>query len=118
LSVIGWNTLINADMGRAGVSFYILVPALHRVAKLVDLTIRMVTEEQVFRAQRTKNRELEGRLHQTWARYFEDEITASQLLRECGGFYGPSRPVTRTILYIAVATSCNCIQCHVLYVSY
>jgi hypothetical protein len=24
------------------------------------------------------------------------------------------RAVTRTILYIAVSTSCNCIQCHVL----
>jgi len=51
----------------------------------------MVTEEQVLRVQRTKNRELEGRLHQTWARYSDNEITASQLLRECGGIYGPSR---------------------------
>jgi hypothetical protein len=51
----------------------------------------MVTEEQVLRAQGTKYRESEGRLHQTWARYSEDEITASQLLRECGGIYGPSR---------------------------
>jgi hypothetical protein len=104
-------------IGRAGVSFYILVPALHRESKLVDLTIRMVIEEQVLRAQRTKNRELEGRLHQTWARYYEDEITASQLLRECGGIF-TDRAVTRTILYIAVSTSCNCIQCHVLYVLY
>jgi len=48
----------------------------------------MVTEEQVLRAQGTNS---EGRLHQTWARYSEDEITASQLLRECGGIYGPSR---------------------------
>ena len=77
-------------IGRAGVSFYILVPALHREAKLVDLTIRMVIEEQVLRAQWTKNRELEGRLHQAWTKYSEDEITASQLLRECGGIYGPN----------------------------
>ena len=82
---------INAYISRADVSFYILVPALHREAKLVDLPIRVVTEEQVLRAQRTKYRESEGRLHQTWARYSENEITASQLLRECDGIYGPSR---------------------------
>ena len=63
LLCIGWHTRINAYIGRAGVSFYILVSALHHGAKLVDITIRMVTEEQVLRVQRTKNRELEGRLH-------------------------------------------------------
>ena len=50
LLCIGWHTRINTYIGRAGVSFYILVPALHHEAKLVDLTIRMVTEEQVRRA--------------------------------------------------------------------
>ena len=63
LLCIGWHTRINTYIGRAGFSFYILVSALHREAKLVDLTIRMVIEEQVLRVQRTKNRELEGRLH-------------------------------------------------------
>ena len=63
LLFIEWHTRINAYIGRAGVYFYILVSALHHGAKLVNLTIRMVIEEQVLRVQRTKNRELEGRLH-------------------------------------------------------
>jgi hypothetical protein len=47
LLCIGWHTRINAYIGRAGVSFYILASALHHGAKLVDITMRMVTEEQV-----------------------------------------------------------------------
>jgi hypothetical protein len=60
LLCIGWHTRINTYIGRAGVSFYILVPALHHEAKLVDLTIRMVTEEQVLRVQRTTKQRVGG----------------------------------------------------------
>ncbi|CAC5396059.1 unnamed protein product [Mytilus coruscus] len=88
--VEGWHTRINSDIGKANAAFYVLVPALHREAKLVALTVRLVSEEQVIRNQRIRYKELEGRLHQLWDQYFEGDITASRLLRDCGNIYGPS----------------------------
>ena len=40
--VLGYHTRINADVGRAHMSFYIVLPALRREAKLVELTYRLV----------------------------------------------------------------------------
>ncbi|CAC5395944.1 unnamed protein product [Mytilus coruscus] len=85
-----WHTRINSDIGKANAAFYVLVPALHREAKLVALTVSLVSEEQVFRNQRIRYKELEGRLHQLWDQYTEGDITASRLLRDCGNIYGPS----------------------------
>lgn len=87
--VEGWHSRINKDIGKAHPSFYVLVPALKREADLVDLSIQLVTEEQVLRDQRSRHRELQGRLHQYWSEYEEGNRTASQLLRECGKVYGP-----------------------------
>jgi hypothetical protein len=35
-----------------------------------------------------KFKETTGRLHQAWDKYVSGDMTASQLLRECGGIYG------------------------------
>jgi hypothetical protein len=60
-------------------SFYVLVPALKREADLVDLSLQLVTEEQVLRDQRSRYRELQGRLHQYWSEYEEGHRTAQDL---------------------------------------
>ncbi|XP_048771079.1 uncharacterized protein LOC125677152 [Ostrea edulis] len=64
--VDGYHTRINADIGRGHMSFYIVVPALRREANIVDLTFRLVSEEQILRDQRRKQARLECRLHQCW----------------------------------------------------
>lgn len=81
---------MNRDVGKAHPSFYLVVPALKREADLVDLTIQLVTEEQILRDQRTKYKELQGRLQQLWADYGDGEVSVSKLLRECGKVYGPT----------------------------
>ena len=88
--VLGYHTRINADVGRAHMSFYIVLPALKREANLVELTYRLVSEEQILRDQRQKQKRMEGRLHQCWQEYERGTRTASQLLSECGKIYGPS----------------------------
>ncbi|XP_061188126.1 uncharacterized protein LOC133196226 [Saccostrea echinata] len=88
--VEGWHARINADIGKANAASYILVPALQREARLVDLTVRLVSEEQILRCQRRRYQDLSCRLHEAWDRYTNGELTASQLLRECGGVYGPN----------------------------
>ena len=44
--VEGWHTRLIANAGRANLTFYILIPLLRREADLVDITFRLVTEEQ------------------------------------------------------------------------
>jgi len=88
-SISGWHTRINTDIGKANVSFYLLVPALQRESRVIELTYRLVSEKQILRDQRHRYRDMEGRLHALWDSYEDNHITASQLLRECGRIYGP-----------------------------
>ena len=52
--VEGWHTRLIANAGRANLTFYLLVPLLRREADLVDITQRLVTEEQILRDHRNK----------------------------------------------------------------
>ena len=90
LHFLGWHNRINSDIGKAHPSFYILAPALKREADLVDLSLQLVTEEQILRDQRNRYRDLTGRIQQLWKDYSAGEETASQLLRECGKVYEPA----------------------------
>ena len=47
--VEGWHTRLIANAGRASQTFYLLVPLLRREADLVELTQRLVSEEQILR---------------------------------------------------------------------
>ena len=87
---VGWHHKINKDIGKANAAFYILVPALQRESKLVDLQVRLVSEEQVIRNQRSRTLETEGKLSNLWFQYTEEQISASQLLKGCAGIYGPA----------------------------
>ena len=87
--VEGWHTRLIANAGRANLTFYLLVPLLRREADLVDITVRLVSEEQILRDTRAKYGRLQQQLQDIWERYGEDELTASQLLKECSKFYGP-----------------------------
>jgi hypothetical protein len=56
-SISGWHTRINIDISTANVSFYILVPALQREYRVIELTYRLVSEQQILRDQRTRYRD-------------------------------------------------------------
>ena len=86
----GWHTRLIANAGRANLTFYLLVPLLRREADLVDITQRLVTEEQILRDHRNKYRRLQQQLQDLWKRYANDDLSASQLLKECAKFYGPT----------------------------
>ena len=56
----------------------------------------IVSEEQILRDQRQKQKRMEGRLHQCWQEYEQDTRTAPQLLSECGKIYGQSNMAAAT----------------------
>ncbi|CAG2186571.1 unnamed protein product [Mytilus edulis] len=60
--VEGWHTRINS--GKSNVIFYFLI--LMRGAEIVDLTLRLVYEEQVLGHQRRRLKDLEGQIDQFW----------------------------------------------------
>ena len=60
-----------------GLTFYLLVPLLRREADLVELTHRLVSEEQILRDQRTLYTRLEHRLQQIWD---QNDFTSVQWL--------------------------------------
>ncbi|VDI27117.1 Hypothetical predicted protein [Mytilus galloprovincialis] len=74
-----WHTRINS--GKSNVSFYVLIPELMREAEIVDLTLRLVSEEQVLRHQRRRFKDLEGRLHQFWEEYDSGEKNCDTIVK-------------------------------------
>ena len=86
-NVEGWHKRLIANPGQAYLTFYVLVPLLRREADLVDITFRLVKEEQILRDHRSK---LQARLQEVWERYGTHAISASQLLKECSKFYRPA----------------------------
>ena len=70
--------------------FYVLVPFLRREADLVDITFRLLTEEQILCDHRNKYNKLQAHLQEVWKRYGNDNLSASKLLKECSKFYGPA----------------------------
>ena len=88
-SISGWHTRINIDIGKANVSFYILVPALQRESRVIELTCVRPTDSsgpthQIQRHGRPSSRHV-GQLR----RRTDLSIPTTQRVW-CGQNYGPS----------------------------
>lgn len=86
--VEGWHHRINNRAGKSDLGFYVLVPLLKREAAVVDLQIRLISDNLLTRHHRKKYASLHGRLFASWDRYEDDEITTAQLLREVSNIAG------------------------------
>ncbi|XP_072051460.1 uncharacterized protein [Amphiura filiformis] len=82
--VEGWHHRLNQKVGgRANLPFYQLVTELHREAGMVDLQIRLVTEQKLSIHQRTMTKRLQGRLFTYWDEFNQKTRTTERLLRAC-----------------------------------
>lgn len=84
----GWHRQLNFRAGRAKLSFYVLVPLLRAEAEVVDLQMRMVSENLLTRIQKKKYLKIHGRLFDLWDKYEDEDISTSQLLRGCSHIIG------------------------------
>lgn len=80
--VEGWHTHLIANAGRANLTFYLLVPLQRREADLVDITHRLIREEQILWDHRSKFSWLQEQLQDLWEKNANDDLSASQLLKE------------------------------------
>ena len=78
--VEGWHRRLNKRAVGGQVHLYVLIPLLHKEAKLVSIHIKLVSEGKLSRYHRKRYRTIQARLFRSWAQYREDEISASQLL--------------------------------------
>ncbi len=88
--VEGWHRRLNGRAGRGQLQLYVLLPLLFQEAKLVELQIKLVSENKYKRAQRKRYRQLTGKLFRLWDQYREGEKTVSELLRAITKFNGPA----------------------------
>ena len=88
----GWHNRLNARVCRTGrVSFYLLLIELYQEATAIPLVARLLSEGKIERINRKKTNLLNGKLFQVCSDYRDGQISTSQLLRACSGFYGPSQ---------------------------
>ena len=88
--VEGWHNRINYRVAaRWPVPFYSILTELYSEAADIPLQLKMVTEGKLQRYQRRHTRQIQGKLFTLWYQYCNNTISASRLLKECAGIYGP-----------------------------
>ena len=88
--VEGWHRRLNKRAVGGQVPLYVLVPLLHREAKLVSIQMKLVSEGKLSRYHRRQYRTQQARLFNMWESFTDNEITTAQLLSKCASVYGPT----------------------------
>lgn len=86
----GWHGMINRHAKRPNLTFYLMVKVLHEQSQLVDLQVRLLSENKLKRRQRRKYRQMQGQLFALWDSYVAGEKTPKQLLKRCAHLVGPN----------------------------
>eukprot|EP00745_Piridium_sociabile_P034125 TRINITY_DN58632_c0_g1_i5.p1 TRINITY_DN58632_c0_g1~~TRINITY_DN58632_c0_g1_i5.p1 ORF type:complete len:288 (-),score=30.59 TRINITY_DN58632_c0_g1_i5:19-882(-) len=86
----GWHGMLNRHARRGNITFYLMVQLLHEQSMLVDLQVRLLSENKVKRRQRRQYRQLQGQLFALWRSYVAGEKTPKQLLQRCAHLVGPN----------------------------
>ena len=81
--VEGWHGMLNRHAKRGNLSLYLMVRLLHEQAQLVDMQVRLVSEEKVKRRQRKLYRQVQGKILANWDQYIAGDLSAKQLLSRC-----------------------------------
>ena len=79
----GWHRRINSKANGHSQSFYLLIKLIHDEASLLQLQMRLVSEDMLSRYQRNKYKNLQAKLFQHCESFNQGEITSYQLLRRC-----------------------------------
>ena len=88
--VEGWHGMLNRHAKRGNLSLYPMVRLLHEQAQLVDIQVRLVSEERLKRRQRKLYRQVQGKILANWAEYIAGNLSAKQLLSRCTHLISPN----------------------------
>ncbi|XP_050402257.1 uncharacterized protein LOC126818746 [Patella vulgata] len=88
--VEGWHNRINQKARKGNLQFYLLISLLYKEAAQLPTQMKMVSEGKLRRHQKKQSRTTQSKLFQLWNLYTSQEISTNQLLKRCGGIYGPN----------------------------
>ncbi|XP_050390644.1 uncharacterized protein LOC126809860 isoform X2 [Patella vulgata] len=86
----GWHNRINQKARKGNLQFYLLISLLYKEAAQLPTQMKMVSEGKLRRHQKKQSRTTQSKLFQLWNLYTSQEISTNQLLKRCGGIYGPN----------------------------
>ncbi|XP_038071007.1 uncharacterized protein LOC119739937 [Patiria miniata] len=86
--VEGWHSRLNWKTGRANLTLYELISALHREALSVGIQMRLVSEKKLSKFQRRQWRSQQARLFALWDEFVSGQRTAKHLLRAAANIVG------------------------------
>jgi hypothetical protein len=75
--------MLNRHAKRGNLSLYLMVRLLHEQAQLVDMQVRLVSDEKLKRRQRKQYRQVQGKILANWSEYIAGDLTAKRLLSRC-----------------------------------
>ena len=75
--------MLNRHAKRGNLSFYLIMRLLHEQAQLVEMQVRLVSDEKMKRRQRKQYRQVQGKLLANWSEYIAGELSAKELLSRC-----------------------------------
>lgn len=87
--VEGWHRRMNKKANDEKPPFYVLIPLLHKEAKLLPIQMKLVSEGKLTRYQRTVARTNQAILFNIWEQYSAGSISTTRLLNQCGRVNGP-----------------------------
>lgn len=88
----GWHNALNRRAnGQSGLPLYLLIELLEKEARLTTITIRLVSDQKLFRVQRKCYSNIQRKLFEFWEKFDNRKISAENLLRSCSHLNGPLR---------------------------
>ena len=88
--VEGWHGMLNRHAKCGCLSFYLMVRLLYEQTQMVDMQVRLISEEKLKRRQRKQYRQVQGKLLASWAEYIAGKLSAKRLLARCAHLVCPS----------------------------
>ena len=91
--VEGWYYRLNRKAQRsqwACINIYLLLTLLYQEAQMVEVNVRLLSDEKVRRSQRKSAVNSQMKLHKFWQEYRDGTRSFSRLLSACSGLYAPN----------------------------
>ncbi|XP_076036583.1 uncharacterized protein LOC143022321 [Oratosquilla oratoria] len=87
--VEGWHGMLNRHAKGYNPSFYKLLHLLEQF-HLIQLQVRLLSENKLKRRQLTQYRQVQGQLFELWDEYIAGNKTANELLKRCSHIMAPT----------------------------
>ncbi|XP_076059340.1 uncharacterized protein LOC143035960 [Oratosquilla oratoria] len=88
--VEGWHGVLNHHARCGKLCFYRLVKLLHEQSQLINIQIRLVSDNKLQHRQRKEYRLVQGQVNQVWDSYIAGDKSARQVLHKCSHLVAPN----------------------------